>query len=139
MRTAVHHEVLHQFLKFGVVGLLSAGIDWGIYYVLTRHFGVFYLTAKVISFVVSAVNSYIWNRRWTFRSDNPNQATEFTKFFVVALIGMGLNALLMLLIVGRMKQRDIVGLVLATGVVAIWNFVVNRLWTFRKQGAGDRV
>ena len=139
MENVVQHPVVRQFVKFGLVGVLSAAIDWGVFFALKPFFGPLWAIPKGISFVVSAVNSYIWNRRWTFRSDNPNKTTEFTRFFAVACVGLGLNELLMFLMLLLLakstlkeKMRYLAGLFVATAVVAIWNFVVNRLWTFKK-------
>ena len=126
---------VRQFVKFGVVGVTSTVIDWVIYLALTRVFGTFYLIAKVISFLVSVINSYVWNRRWTFRSTEPKKLHQFSKFLVVAAIGLGLNTLIMYIVVSKLLLHDIIGLVLATGIVMIWNFLANKFYTFKESQA----
>jgi len=128
----IHRRGVRQFVKFGIVGVTSTIIDWGIYLGLTRIFGLFYLMAKILSFSVAVLNSYIWNRRWTFRSNDPRKLKQFIKFLTISIVGLVLNSTIMFLAVDHLKLHDIWGLVLATAIVTIWNFLANKLYTFRE-------
>lgn len=132
MQNIIERRGVRQFVKFGIVGVSSTAIDWIVYFLLTRSFGVFYLDAKVISFTISVINSYIWNRRWTFRSQDPAKLRQFSKFLVVAGVGLGLNTLIMYIVVSKLLLDDIIGLVAATAIVLIWNFLINKYWTFKE-------
>ncbi len=127
----LERRVVREFIKFGLVGSLSFVVDAGLYLVLTRKAGVFYLYAKLISFCVAAANSYLLNRRWTFRSRDPNRVRQAAQFFAVASVGASLNAGIMYLLHGVAHLHDLMALVLTTGVVMFWNFLANRAWTFR--------
>jgi putative flippase GtrA len=131
MQSLFRRRIVRQFVKFGLVGLSSTVIDWGIYLVLNRFFAVFYIIAKIISFVFAVINSYIWNRRWTFRSTESRRIHQFSKFLVVSGVGLGLNTLIMILVVEKLKISDIYGLAIATIFVTFWNFVINKLWVFK--------
>jgi len=131
MNKLLQRRVIRQFIKFGIVGIVSTAIDWGLFYLLNFSFGIYYLTAKVLSFAVAVINSFVWNRRWTFRSQNPNRNQEFVKFLVIALVGLSLNTLIMYLAVSIFHTRKIVGLIFATGIVTFWNFLANKYWTFQ--------
>lgn len=131
MSALLKRRIFRQFVKFGLVGISSTIIDWGVFYLLNLIFGVYYLTAKVLSFSVAVINSFIWNRRWTFRSQNPNHSEEFVKFLIIALIGLSINALIMYLAVSIFHTRKIVGLVFATGITTFWNFLANKFYTFK--------
>lgn len=131
MNNLLERRTVRQFIKFGLVGVSSTVIDWGIFYILNLSFGVYYLTAKVLSFSVAVINSFTWNRRWTFRSQNPNRSQEFLKFLIIALIGLFLNAFIMYLAVSIFHSRKIIGLIFATGIVTFWNFLANKFYTFR--------
>ncbi|MCJ7751514.1 MAG: GtrA family protein [Armatimonadetes bacterium] len=122
---------MRQFIKFGVVGFISFTIDAGFYLLFTRALGVFYLYAKVASFCIAATNSYILNRRWTFRSTNPDRLRQFAQFLVVASTGAAMNAGIMYILHGRLRIHDMHAFLVAVGVVMFWNFLVNRAWTFR--------
>jgi hypothetical protein len=58
--------MLVQFVKFGIVGVSNTLLAFTIYTVLLKVFGVWYLGASAIGFVIGAVNGFLLNRRWTF-------------------------------------------------------------------------
>ena len=127
----LQRPAIRQFIKFGVVGFASFLIDFGLYALFTRVFGVYYLTAKVSSFCIAAVNSYLLNRAWTFRSRDPDRLRQGLQFLVVASIGAALNVTIMYVLYGRLHLHDKLAFVIATGIVMFWNFLINRAWTFR--------
>lgn len=131
MKELIQRRGIRQFVKFGIVGISSTAIDWGIFYLLDYVFGIYYLTAKVLSFSVAVINSFFWNRRWTFRSTDPNHNKEFVKFLIISLVGLSVNALIMYLFVSIWHTRKIIGLIFASGIVTVWNFLANKYYTFR--------
>lgn len=134
LQLAWQREGLRQFVKFAAVGLINTVVDWSIYFVLNRLLALPKLPSKLGSFVVAAANSYYLNRTWTFRSTNKAVAKEFTKFILVATTGAVLNAGIFWLIVIQGGAADIVGLFFATGLVTVWNFIINKYWTFKPEG-----
>ncbi len=126
---------VRQFIKFALVGISSTVIDWGIYLVLTRFLGIYYLMAKILSFSIAVINSYIWNRRWTFRSNDPQKLREFIKFLIIAFVGVILNTLIMYIVVDFIRLSDIYGLFFASAIVMFWNFTANKYYTFKESQA----
>src|SRR2546430_16910650 len=59
--------LLVQFVKFGIVGVSNTLLTFAVYTVLLKAFGVWDLAASAIGFGVGTVNSFLLNRRWTFR------------------------------------------------------------------------
>jgi hypothetical protein len=55
--------------------------------------------------VLAATNSFVWNRRFTFRVRGPVQKSEVARFAVVALGTAGLNDLVLLALSGTHEQR----------------------------------
>jgi putative flippase GtrA len=62
---------LEQAAKFLSVGILNTALDAIIYLVLTRwlSFSTLQTLAKSISYGAGILNSFYWNKSWTFRSD----------------------------------------------------------------------
>ena len=56
--------------------------------------GVPYLLASALAFALGALNSYVLNRRWTFRSRG-RRGPELLRFAVVQCIGLGLDVVLL--------------------------------------------
>jgi putative flippase GtrA len=97
-------EALWQFARFCVVGTSNAVIDFG---VLNAALAAFPTRATVplvaynsAAVVLAATNSFVWNRRFTFRVRGPLQAGEVVRFAVVALGTAGLNDLVLLALSG---------------------------------------
>ncbi len=87
---------IYQFAKFILVGALNTFIDLGILNLLMGltliTSGVYYAVFKSLSFLFAAVNSYFWNKHWTFeKKENLFSSGEFTKFFIVTLVGFLIN------------------------------------------------
>ena len=84
-----------QFIKFILVGVLNTGIDFGVLNLLMFSTGItsgfYYPIFKAISFTCGVTNSYIWNKRWTFKKGKDLEKKEFSKFFTISLIAFGVN------------------------------------------------
>lgn len=91
--------------------------------------------ASTIGFVVSAVLNYLLNYTFTFRSTARHSAA-ITKFSLVALIGLSLNAALMKAGTDGLGINYLIVQTVAIGCVVIWNFLANKHWTF---GRAERV
>jgi len=125
-------QTLLQAVKFMAVGVLNTLIDAGSYFALTRWLGLAALPvlAKGLAYAIGMVNSFFWNRTWTFRSrSNPWRAAGlFTLTHVAAL---GINAGTMALALQGLHLPELIALGLATGASFVWNFVLNKWVVFR--------
>ena len=97
--------------------------------VLLVHQGVASPTASTIGFVTSAFGSYVLNYHFTFRSRG-SHGPAMAKFMTLVSVGLALNYGLMQLLTGA-GWYYLVAQVGTTGVVFLWNFIGNSLWTFR--------
>lgn len=119
-----------KFLKFCVVGVSGTVIDFGLTWLCKEIFKIPKFLANAIGFVVAATNNYILNRIWTWGSTNEQIGIEYTKFFFVSLIGLGLNTLILYIFNEKIKMNFYVSKVIATGFVMLWNFFANNYFTF---------
>jgi putative flippase GtrA len=122
--------VLVQFVKFGIVGVSNTLLAFAIYTVLLKVFGVWYLAASAIGFVIGAVNGFLLNRRWTFRGHVGDALTP-VRWGVVQGCGLGLNEALLYLFADGAGIDKLISQALATVAVTVVTFLVNRAWTFR--------
>ncbi len=123
---------LVKFIKFGIVGFSGVFVDFGVTYACKEWLKIQKYIANSIGFIVAASSNYILNRTWTFRSNNPEVAREYTEFLVISLVGLGLANLIVWLIHGKGKQNFYLSKLFAIGVVTIWNFFANYYITFAK-------
>lgn len=130
--------------RFGIVGVANTLVDLAVLNALLfalshgdSHTRLFPLFATV-SFAAATVNSYVLNRRWTFRASGEKRRQEFLRFAVVTvtsfLINVGLSSFLVWLDplpwISPTLWANAAKLV-ATGVSLILNFLGYQRLVFR--------
>lgn len=119
-----------KFIKFSLVGFSGLFVDFGVTYLLKEIVKIQKYIANAIGFTCAATTNYFLNRIWTFQSHNPNIATEFSRFFIIALIGLGINSAIIWVMNGRFKVNFYLSKLIATVIVTMWNFLINAYFTF---------
>ena len=125
-------ELIGQFLKFGVVGLLGTVIDFLFTWLCKEKLKWNKFLANSIGFMLAATSNYILNRIWTFESDNPEVGREYFSFFIVSVIGLALNNLILYLLHEKGKMNFYLAKAFAIALVTLWNFVANYFFTFHQ-------
>jgi putative flippase GtrA len=92
--------------------------------------GIDAVLSSSAGYIVGAIVNYILNYYYTFRSDKRHHEAA-VKFFTVAAVGFILNGAIMHWIISGLGAHYLLAQVAATGLVLVWNFLGNRLWTFR--------
>jgi putative flippase GtrA len=125
-----------QLLRFVLTGGFSAVVDFGLLKILSEAAGVQVDLAKALSFVAGTLTAYLINRRWTFGA-----APSRSRFVKV----MALYALTFVVQVGIFHvvfnalegngQAKLIAFVIAQGTATVINFIVQRVWIFRRAGA----
>ncbi|MEH6971241.1 GtrA family protein [Bacillus sp. JJ675] len=121
---------LATLLRFGTVGAGNTLIDFGVFFLLTA-LNVPYLLAQFCSYTAGILNSYIWNRKWTFRVKEKVRGQEIIRFLIINLAASGIT---FLLLYGLQKAglSLVSSKVTATVGGTVINFIGNRLWVFQK-------
>lgn len=126
----IDRALILKFLKFCIVGFSGMVVDFGFTWLCKEKFKWNKYVSNSIGFVLAATNNYIWNRWWTFQSNNANIPIEYGKFLVISVIGLGLNNLVIYLLHEKLKLNFYLAKLIAIGVVTVWNFVMNYRFTF---------
>lgn len=119
-----------KFIKFGLVGFSGVFVDFGITFFCKEFLKIQKYLSNAIGFTIAATTNYMLNRIWTFESHNPNIVLEFSRFFVIALIGLGINSLIVWAMSGKLRVNFYLSKLVATVVVTAWNFLINAYYTF---------
>lgn len=124
-----------QFLKFGIVGVSNTIIDFSLLNLLHFAFKVPVLLANTISFNCAIMNSFVWNKYWTFQNKEKNIGSQFIQFVIISLIGLGINNGIMYLSVNFLGSSAPLQLNLSKIFASIfsmtWNFLAYKKWAFR--------
>jgi putative flippase GtrA len=127
-----------QFVKFAVVGAVGTAVNLAVLKATLIVWGQFNEStpfvveafASGLAFAVAVVNNYLLNRWWTFRSSG-TMGTEFLKFLVVSVAGLVLNEAVFYIFRAQLDLNVLVSQLLAIVCVLPFNFIVNKLWSFR--------
>ncbi len=133
-RTLPYPVWLEQATKFLSVGILNTALDICLYFVLTRWIGAFAawrVVAKGISYEVGVLNSFHWNKSWTFQSE-ASTLTTLGPFVLANLAALAINAGVMHVCLNAFGLHEIVSLALATGSTFLWNFIISKFVIFKK-------
>jgi len=139
---------LTRFLRFAVVGIIGAIVDFGIENLLHRVAGVDYVISGGVSFVCAILSNFFWNRYWTYPDSRSKPVSrQLFEFALVSVAGLAIRLPLLHFmepIISRWMEKlppgllllppDLLGenitLAIAVIVVMFWNFFVNRYWTY---------
>ena len=121
-----------QFLKFGVVGAVAFAIDYGILMLLSQVVGWDPLPSSVVSFVVSLLFNYVASMHFVFeRRDDLSRRRELVIFVALSVIGLGINSAVIWAGTAALGDGAVAVTatkLVATVVVAVWNFVSRKRW-----------
>jgi putative flippase GtrA len=136
-----------RFIKFMVVGVIGAIVDFGIMNLFSKFFNMSLTLAGTISFICAIISNFLWNRFWTYPDSRSRPiARQLTMFFIVNVAGLiirlpilkflesPIQNLLVQLNLNSRFSSELLGknitLMVAVSVVMLWNFFVNRYWTY---------
>ena len=134
-----------QLAKFGLIGVANTVVDLGIYnlfiYMSDVSTGYLIVVFKSFSVLAAIINSYVWNKFWSFeKKETHNLGEEFTQFLMVSLVGLLLNVGITAFVVNIIgapagitdKAWANIGGLTASILVLTWNFIGYKFFVFKK-------
>jgi len=136
---------IFQAAKFLLIGALATLVDLGVLNLLIWISGLAaglpFSIFKGISFIVATCSKYLGDKLWAFeKMERIGMGKEFNQFFIVTLIGLGINigaASLIVNVAGPQfglteKIWANIGAILAAFGSAVWNFFGYKFIVFKK-------
>lgn len=118
-----------QFIKFSIVGVMNTTISLIVYYILL-FFGMHFLIANAIGYLVGIINGFILSSKFVFKTDmNINSGSKFVLTYVSSFI-IG-STILYFLVEILLVPETIAPLIISIFNV-IYNYIINKVWTFNK-------
>lgn len=131
IKALMQSDTVKKFIKFGITGGLNSLVDFLVYSLLFRLLGTGELLAQIVGYSAGTLNSYIFNKSWTFQDRGKFFSPKLVKFIVVNLVSLGVSLLVMEGLVHFFEFHWIVNKILVTGVTICINFAGSRLWVFK--------
>lgn len=139
-----------RFMRFAVVGVIGAVVDFGVMNLLVNLFAMPFLYAGIISFICAILSNFTWNRYWTYPdSRSKDVQRQLIQFAIVSVVGLAIRipilAIMEPLLLDLLESTvgiSVMGLftseflahnitlAFAVLVVMFWNFFANRYWTY---------
>lgn len=137
----------NRFFRFALVGALGAAIDFVVMNVLSHFANMPLVYAGTVSFICAVINNFTWNRVWTYPESRSRPLLgQLGMFFLVNLAGVAIRIptlhyleppLLRFLVnvfhtslnTAEFYAKNLT-LAAAVAIVMLWNYFVNRYWTY---------
>lgn len=88
---AARRPVILQFLRFACIGLLNTALDFLVLNTISKALGITQGiplgVINFISFTMAVIQSYLWNRTWTFGSEVARLTTNVYRLVLVGALG----------------------------------------------------
>lgn len=122
-------KLINQLIKFGLVGGIAFLIDYGLLFICTEWFGIYYFISSIISFSVSVIFNYIASVLWVFDVDQEKSKTKnFIIFIALSIVGLGINQIIMWYGVEVLNLYYMLIKLIATFIVMIFNFITRKMF-----------
>lgn len=120
-----------RLAKFALVGGLNTGVDFAVFCLMVYAAGTASIWAQISAYSAGLVNSYLWNRQWTFGVKNKHNAGEIVRFVGVNLMSFAAATAVLL----GLEQWGIAAAAAKAVSVAVSlavNYIGYRIWVFRR-------
>jgi putative flippase GtrA len=124
-----------QFIKFSFVGVLNTLVGFGSFLIFYYLFNIQYVLSNTLSYIPGLINSFIWNKIWTFasRGDRRLEAVLFLIVFIPCfLIQNGVLIFLKEIV----RINVIISQIISMFIYTVLGFILNKTITFNKKIVG---
>jgi putative flippase GtrA len=122
-------KLLEQLVKFGIVGVIATLLEWIIFYICTNQLKIHYSISTIIGFSISTIFNYWASVKWVFDvNKEKSEKLNFILFVVLSIVGLGLNELILWICIEKFAIYNMIGKVIATGIVMVFNFITRKLF-----------
>ena len=124
-------RALSQFWKYCVVGASGFVLNLLIFWLMITA-GAHYWIAGTVSFSFAVTNNFLLNKYWTFSKRDGAFLLQAGRFLVISITSWALNMLMLRLLIEDANMNQYTAQTIAISMVTGFNFVGNKLWSFRQ-------
>jgi len=127
---------LSKAARFFTVGASGLGVNFLASMLFSLSTDMWYIHATVLGIMFSITSNFILNKYWTFEDrdfDTKRTFVQYGKFAGFSSIGALAQLGIIYYLVDEISLSYPISLVLAVGVAAFSNFILNKKWTFKEK------
>lgn len=141
-------ERFRELFVYGVVGVITTAINWGVYTILSWGCGALFgispenalliAAASVTGWAASVAFAFWANKKYVFRSPGWKLDTlkrEIPEFITARLLSLGFDVVFMELAVHMLGMNDKLAKLVSNIIVVILNYFASKFWIFKKKGS----
>ena len=133
---SIYHKN-EELWNYLIVGGLTTIVSLVTYYICVLTFlnpnnAIELQIANIISWILAVAFAYVTNRVFVFKSKSKNIKKEATSFVASRVITLLMDMLTMFLIVTVCHLNDKIGKIVAQVIVTIGNYIISKLFVFKK-------
>jgi putative flippase GtrA len=121
-----------QAIRFGLVGVLNTAVTLAVIFVLMKGLRVHYALSNCIGYLLGFLNSFVLNKKWTFRSKG-NVGIEGVLFVAVFGVCYLIQLGALVFLKETMSIKADYSQLLAMAVYTGFNFMLNKVITFKNR------
>lgn len=137
------YKKFEEIVNYLIVGVLTTIVSWAAYgickLVMNVDNAVVMQIAVIIRWIAGVAFGYFANRRFVFKSKNPNMLREGLDFATSRLVTLFLDMFIMWLLPSVFHVNDWISTFVSAVLVTIMNYIFSKFIVFRKKNrsAGD--
>ena len=124
-----------ELIKYCIIGCSGALLDFIVYTILLKAFGMNYLLANALSVTAGITNNFFLNAYLNFKVTD-KLFKRFISFYLVGMLGLLISEILLYLLVDIMSMNSIIAKIITIFVITIVQFILNKTITFKKKKEG---
>lgn len=120
-----------QFIKYFFASGIALFVDMSLLFILTEFCRIYYLISATISFLAGIAITYIFSKLYIFtKTSISNRAAEFTVFFIIGVIGLGLNNLFLYIFTDIFSIHYMLSKCFVIAITYLWNYFARKKFIF---------
>lgn len=133
LKQAGKKVLTREFLKFVIVGVISAALEFSLLITTVEYFGMGYLAGNLIAFLSTNMVTYSLSRRYVFGASGNKKVYEAALFGICLLGGLALNQVVLWTFVEFTWLDYRIAKIVAILVTIVWNFLSRKHLVFRNK------
>ena len=133
--TAIRHDFVKRFATYFLVGGICAVTDLVLFYAGINAFGLHYLTAGTISFLLATGLNYLLCVRYVFDGGNRSRGALVILVYLVSAVGILVNLFVLGTLIEFADVNPVFAKITATGITFFWNFGSRNFIVFARKRA----
>lgn len=128
----IKNDKYKSITRFGCVGCLNTMVDFGMFTLLNSFFGINYIVSQIVSYSSGILNSFIFNKYWTFNNRKTNKKTtkEFIQFITVNMASLSSSLIGLSILMKDNSTNSLFAKLISMLLAQVVNFLGYRFWVF---------